>query len=123
MLSEISSKVKKNHHARIKEILTVVDLKEKYIIKDFGNIVTFREQIKSLMSDSRGYTLLDSVCIPLNGNVQTYPTVKVSGDFIVVLIKVRYLNPHTKEDFRENYILLYEPSEDLAKKIGSVIGC
>jgi hypothetical protein len=119
LYGEICAKVSQRYHRRVNEILTVLDGKVDYVVKHTTNLSVMKNMIESFMDDRDGYIKVDTTVSTLNGIVITYPKTKISGDFVVVLVKHRKLNPNSGKTSITNNVLVYEKGVDITQKIRS----
>ena len=120
LYNELCKRVDEKYHKRLREIVAVMDPSLMYTIKHTRNSETFKDIIKKNTRDDLGFKHIHSTVTVFSGNVTVYPYIKVSGEFVVALIKNRMLGPNGEK--RNNVIVMYEKnSEDLSRKLG-VIG-
>jgi hypothetical protein len=121
LYGKICAKVDKKYHPRVKEILTVIDPRVEYTLTFASSLANVKDLVRSSDKDLIGYRHLDSSIVVFNGTIVTYPHPKVSGDFVVVLIKRRVQNPHTKDMKFENILVIHEKTESLSSRIGGIV--
>lgn len=121
LYEQISSKVSKKYHKRIKEIMTVIDRKTDMSIKYTKSISSLKHQLKMLQEDCDGYENLWNFVTVLNGNIRLYPTFRISGDFVVIHVKNRLLNPNTRKCTDTSTLLIYEKESDILSKVRGAV--
>ena len=122
MYKEICSKISPVYHKRVKEILFVLDSKVKYDVKVTKNLAVLKRNVQVLTEDRDGYKELNPLITTLHGSFKRMGNdVRVYGDFVVLLVKSRLLDPNGLSSKFSNTILIYEKGEDLIAKMRGVI--
>lgn len=124
LCKDVCSKVHPSYHTRVKEILLALDFGCKYEIRTTKNLTTLKHLVSKLLGDYDGYTNLNPVITTLNGRCKKVADeYKFEGDFIVLLIKNRLLNPNTGATKMVNVLVIYEKSEDVFRSLRGGISC
>lgn len=121
--ADLVKKVSPLYKGRIREIISVLDPSLDYKIQVVKTIALMKERVRSLLSDSNGYTFVEGSTTVLSGNVVMYPHIKISGDLVIILVKNRMMGNGPEDVVSSNVILVYEKTESLADKLGGVIDC
>lgn len=123
MVEHIYSMCSEKYHPKVREVMAVLPTSQSFNVRKVGTTAELRNEMTKASKDLNGFIHLISSTFPLTNNVTTYPFFKVEGDFAMVLVKTRRIDPRTRQDFVTNDILVYERTQSMSKKLGGILEC
>lgn len=108
---------------RLREISKILSETDHYEVKRLGNSASVRNQVLRYTRDMDGYRHIENNILPLAGAVSLVPQFRIHGDFAVILVRARMINPVNKSILDIKTIFIYEKEEDVSSILGGVFGC
>lgn len=121
LYKKLTDKVNPKYYGRLKEISRALSPKEDFDVCLCNNEAVLRGKVLKSTKDSQGYRHIDHEIIPLSDNVQFTPHFKVEGDFAVVKVSSRRIDPVNRRIVRDTTIFIFEKKEDKAELLRGLI--
>jgi len=112
LFEQISENVSEVYHKRLKEIAMVLNPKINYVVKYTKSQTTLKENLWATNKDRSGFLHLNSFVTPLSGFYSDFPNLKLSGDFIVIHVRCRMMNPQNGKTKYDDFLHIYEKGRD-----------
>jgi len=117
----LKRKVSPKYHERLYEIYRALDTNISYKVVTTGSMASFKYSLGLAINDHDGFEVIDYNLVTHNGQINVYPHLKITGNFVFAVVKARLLNRHTGSDFTKYTIFIYEQAAQTQKRLRGVV--